>query len=154
MGDPIPGEFMATVLDLLHRKGHQVHTISRADRVVDAAGLMNQHGVGGLVVTDDQGRVVGMFTERDVLRRVVGQGRDPATTLVAEVMTGEILACVPETTLEECAAVMTAKRVRHLPVLGSGGLSGIVTIGDLLAYQVDEQRTTIQYLTSLVYENR
>lgn len=145
---------MATVLDLLRRKGHQVHTISPLDHVVDAAEVMNQHAVGGLVVVDREGRVVGMFTERDILRRVVALGRDPASTTIAEVMTAEVMACVPETTLEECASVMTAKRIRHLPVRDQTGLAGIVTIGDLLAYQVDDQRSTIQYLTSMVYENR
>ena len=145
---------MATVLDLLRRKGQTVHTVSPADHVVEAAALMNQHGVGGLVVVDRDGRVMGMFTERDILRRVVAQGRNPDTTAVGEVMTTEVLACAPETTLEECASVMTSKRIRHLPVRDGRGLVGIVTIGDLLAHQVDEQRTTIQYLTSLVYENR
>lgn len=145
---------MATVSDLLRRKGHLVHTVSPADHVVEAAAIMNEHKVGGLVVVDGGGRVLGMFTERDILRRVIGAGRNPATTPVGEVMTEEVLACLPETSLEECAAVMTAKRIRHLPVRGDQGLAGIVTIGDLLAFQVDDQQTTIQYLTSLVYENR
>ena len=85
---------------------------------------------------------------------MVAPGRDPATTVVGEVMTTEVLACQPETSLEECAAVMTSKRIRHLPVRDRQGLVGIVTIGDLLAQQVDDQRATIQYLTSFVYDNR
>ena len=115
---------------------------------------MNQYGVGGLVVVDREGKLVGMFTERNVLRRVVAVGKDPATTTVAEVMTTEVLACRPETSLQECAAVMTSKRIRHLPVRDDTGLVGIVTIGDLLAQRVDDQQATIEYLTSFVYESR
>ena len=145
---------MPAVVDLLRRKGRVVHTISPTDSVVAAATAMNQHGVGGLVVVDSEGQLVGMFTERDILRRVVAPGRDPAATVVGEVMTTEVLACQPETSLEECAAVMTSKRIRHLPVRDRQGLVGIVTIGSLLAQQVDDQRATIQYLTSFVYDNR
>ena len=145
---------MPAVVDLLRRKGRVVHTISPTDSVVAAATAMNQHGVGGLVVVDSEAQLVGMFTERDILRRVVAPGRDPATTVVGEGTTTEVLAWQPETSLEECAAVMTSKRIRHLPVRDSQGLVGIVTIGDLLAQQVDAQRATIQYLTSFLYDNR
>lgn len=145
---------MPAVLDLLRRKGDTVHTVLPTDSVVAAATAMNQHGVGGLVVVDREGKLVGMFTERDVLRRVVAVGKDPATTLVADVMTTDVLACRPDTSLQECAAVMTSKRIRHLPVRNDTGLAGIVTIGDLLAQRVDEQQATIEYLTSFVYESR
>lgn len=145
---------MPAVLDLLRRKGDVVHTVLPTDSVVAAATAMNQYGVGGLVVVDREGKLVGMFTERDVLRRVVAVGKDPATTTVAEVMTTEVLACRPETSLQECAAVMTSKRIRHLPVRDDTGLVGIVTIGDLLAQRVDDQQATIEYLTSFVYESR
>lgn len=145
---------MPAVLDLLRRKGDGVHTVLPTDTVVAAATAMNQHGVGGLVVVDRSGKMVGMFTERDVLRRVVAAGKDPATTVVSEVMTMEVLACRPETSLQECASVMTSKRIRHLPVLDDTGLVGIVTIGDLLAQRVDDQQATIEYLTSFVYDGR
>ena len=145
---------MPAVLDLLRRKGDVVHTVLPTDSVVAAATAMNQYGVGGLVVVDREGKLVGMFTERDVLRRVVAAGKDPATTTVAEVMTTEVLACRPETSLQECAAVMTSKRIRHLPVRDDTGLVGIVTIGDLLAQRVDDQQATIEYLTSFVYDSR
>jgi CBS domain-containing protein len=145
---------MPAVLDLLRRKGDVVHTVRPTDSVIAAATAMNQHGVGGLVVVDSEGKIAGMFTERDVLRRVVAAGRNPATTTVAEVMTTEVLACRPETSLQECASVMTSKRVRHLPVRDDTGLVGIVTIGDLLAQRVDDQQATIEYLTSFVYDSR
>ena len=145
---------MPAVIDLLRRTGDVGHTVLPTDSVVAAATAMNQYGVGGLVVVDREGKIAGMFTERDVLRRVVAAGKDPATTLVSEVMTTDVLACRPETSLQECAAVMTSKRIRHLPVRDDTGLVGIVTIGDLLAQRVDEQQATIEYLTSFVYESR
>jgi len=145
---------MTTVQDLLRRKGPAVYSVAPTDSVLVAADLMNQYSVGGLVVVDGQGQVVGMFTERDILRRVLARRRDPDGTLVAEVMTTGVMVCRPETTLEECAAVMTTKRIRHLPVRDEMGLIGIVTIGDLLAAQVDDQLATIQYLTSFVFDNR
>ena len=145
---------MPAVLDLLRRKGDVVHTARPTDSVTAAATAMNQYSVGGLPVVDSEGRLVGMFTERDVLRRVVAVGKDPATTLLADVMTTDVLACRPETSLQECAAVMTSKRIRHLPVRDDTRLVGIVTIGDLLAERVDEQQATIEYLTSFVYDSR
>jgi CBS domain-containing protein len=115
---------------------------------------MNKYGIGGLVVVDAERRLAGMFTERDILRRVLAEKRDPATTPVGEVMTTGALVCRPDTSLDECANVMTSKRIRHLPVRDDTGLVGIVTIGDLLAFRVDEQQATIEHLTSFVFDNR
>lgn len=145
---------MATVSDLLRRKGSTVHTVGPTQTVLAAADLMNKYGIGGLVVVDDDRRVAGMFTERDILRRVLAEKRDPVTTVVADVMTTGALVCRPDSTLDECANVMTSKRIRHLPVRGDAGLAGIVTIGDLLAFRVDEQQATIEHLTSFVFDNR
>ena len=114
---------MATVQALLAKKGGQVVTIGVADSALTAATLMNERGIGGLVVLDG-GRVAGMFTERDILRRVVAMRRDPAATPVSEVMTTPVAFCRLETTLSECRAVMTEKRIRHLPVVGEKGVCG------------------------------
>jgi CBS domain-containing protein len=97
---------------------------------------------------------VGVFTERDVLRRVVAARLDPATTRVESVMTRDVITCTPETGLDECRAVMTARRVRHLPVIGDGRIAGIVTIGDLLAMEVDEHRETIGHLQNYMFDVR
>ena len=145
---------MATVSDLLRRKGSTVHTVDPKQTVLEAAILMNKHAIGGLVVVDAERRVAGMFTERDILRRVLAEQRDPARTPVGDVMTTGALVCRPDTSLEECANVMTSKRIRHLPVRDDAGLAGIVTIGDLLAFRVDEQQATIEHLTSFVFDNR
>lgn len=141
---------MATVQVVLARKGGQVVTIGVSDTVLTAATLMNERGIGGLVVLDGD-KVAGMFTERDILRRVVAKRRDPAATPVRDVMTTPVAFCRGETTLEECRAVMTDRRIRHLPVVDEKGVCGIVTIGDLMAHEVTEQEATIQYLNEYIF---
>jgi len=141
---------MPTVQTILAKKGGEVLSTTVADSVLAAASLMNERGIGGLVVLDGN-RVAGMFTERDILRRVVAMGRDPADTLVREVMTAPVAFCRRETTLEECRAVMTEKRIRHLPVVDEKGVCGIVTIGDLMAQEVTEHEATIQYLNEYIF---
>src|SRR3954452_3074450 len=96
---------MAKVREILDRKGSQVLTIGRDATVLDAALLMNEHKLGALVVLDS-GEVIGMFSERDILQRVVGEQRDPAKTLVADVMTTEVVCCTLETTIEEARGAM------------------------------------------------
>jgi CBS domain-containing protein len=144
---------MATLRDILSRKGREVVSVSPADTVLHAANLMNERGIGGLLVVE-AGEPVGIFTERDVLRRVVAPGRDPSSTRVAEVMTSPVTTSTPDLPIEECAALMTARRIRHLPVREAGRLAGVVTIGDILAYQVSEQQATIAQMTNYLYDVR
>ena len=145
---------MATLRDILARKGGAVIAVRPADTVLHAATLMNEEGIGGLLVLDPAGEPVGIFTERDVLRRVVAPGRDPAATRVGEVMSAPVTTGPPDLTVDECAALMTQRRIRHLPVRDGAGLVGIVTIGDILAYQVGEQQATIAQMTSYLYDVR
>lgn len=144
---------MATVQSILGRKGGQVVSIGAGEAVLAAASLMNERSIGGLVVTDDE-RVVGIFTERDILRRVVAARKDPATTLVRDVMTSPVACCRPDTNLAECRSVMTEQRIRHLPVVERERLCGIVTIGDLMAQEVGENQSTIEYLQSYIFGGR
>jgi CBS domain-containing protein len=144
---------MATVKLILDRKGREVVTMVADESVLNAARLMNERGIGGVVVTDG-GKPAGIFTERDVLRRVVAEQRDPAHTPLREVMTSPLISLHAEATLEECMGIFTEKRVRHLPVIDGEELCGIVTSGDILAHQVTEQRDTIEYLHSYVYSPR
>ena len=141
---------MATVRDLLARKSGELVTVTGATTVLDASTLMVERGIGGVVVLD-AGRLSGIFTERDVLRRVVAVRLDPAETLVRDVMTTPVLTVAPETPLEECQATMTERRIRHLPVVGPAGMVGLVSSGDVLAYEVAERQATIQQLESYVY---
>jgi CBS domain-containing protein len=145
---------MSTVQEILNKKtGAEIFSMVGAESVLNAARLMNERGVGCVVITED-GNMVGIFTERDILRRVVAEQRDPGTTELSEVMTSPVATCVPETTLDECIGVMTGKRIRHIPVLVNNAVSGMITSGDLLAYQVKEHEDTIQYLKSYVFDMR
>ncbi|MGZ8412445.1 MAG: CBS domain-containing protein [Gemmatirosa sp.] len=144
---------MASVRELLTRKPGDVVTVAGTTTVLDASTLMVERGIGGVVVLDGD-RLAGIFTERDVLRRVVAMRRDPAQTLVQDVMTTPILTVARETTLEECRATMTERRIRHLPVVDASGLVGLVSSGDVLAYEVAERQATIQQLENYVYSVR
>ena len=144
---------MATLRDLLAIKGRDVVSVQLTETVVGAANLMNKRNIGGVIVYDGD-RVVGIFTERDVLRRVVATGLDPAKTPVSRVMSTPVTMCEPDLSVPECAALMTARRLRHLPVGAPDALVGIVTIGDLLAHQVREQETTIEQMNKYIYDIR
>jgi CBS domain-containing protein len=155
---------MATVADVLARKGKRVYCVSPVSTVIDAVQIMSKHRIGALVVTtsdsvnlsdscdaDASGRVVGMFTERDVLNRVVGEERAPRTTTVDEVMTANVAYCRPETELEDVGATMRERRIRHMPVVAANGrLEGLISIGDLNAWTADGQAIEITYLTDYI----
>lgn len=142
---------MLTVQQILDRKGNQVISIEEQATVRDAAAKMNQHRIGALVVLRGD-KVVGIFTERDILTRVVAEGRDPAATPVGDVMTTPVACCQPDTRLAECRTVMTQKRIRHLPVVIGNRLVGIISSGDILAQETAEQQRTIQYLHEYLYQ--
>ncbi len=144
---------MPIVRDILARKGAETVTVSPAVSVLEAAQIMNGRGIGAVLVVDE-GELVGIFTERDVMRRVVAEQLDPAATPVGDVMTRHLVTTRIDITVEECASQMTTRRIRHLPVIGETGLAGVITIGDLLAWQVAEQAVTIAQLNSFVYDNR
>jgi CBS domain-containing protein len=145
---------MAVVRDLLARKGTNIVSVAPTATVLEAARLMNDRSVGGLLVVDDAGTLLGIFTERDILRRVVAAGLPPETTKVSDVFTRDVVTTTPETSVDECGAIMSSRRVRHLPVVDAKGLHGVVTIGDLLAHRVSEHETTIQHLNSYVFDMR
>jgi CBS domain-containing protein len=147
------GGAMATVRDILSRKGSVVVSVTPDTSVLEAARLMNTRGIGAVLVLDGD-RLAGIFTERDVLRRVVAEQRDSGTVRVRDVMTSALATTTPEATIDSCAAVMTTRRIRHLPVLEGTRLIGVVTTGDLMAFQVSEQADTIAQLNSYVYDNR
>lgn len=144
---------MATVRTILDRKGTTVVSVGAEQMVVDAAQLMNDRSIGGVVVTKD-GKMVGIFTERDILRRVVAEGRSPAETAVEEVMTAPVVTCRSDASVDECAGLVTEKRIRHLPVVDDDQPCGLITSGDLLALQVREQQETINYLHNYVSDTR
>lgn len=140
---------MKTVKDVLQAKGSFVWAVKPDESVFDALKLMAEKDVGGLVVMDGD-RLVGIITERDYARKVIIEGRSSRDTQVAEVMTKKVLCVVPERTVEECMALMTDKRLRHLPVLENKKVTGVISIGDLVKAIIDEQRLLIDQLQSYI----
>jgi CBS domain-containing protein len=136
---------MKTAQDILNRKGTDVATVDREATVLEAAKVMNERRIGAVVVTSGH-KAVGIFTERDVLNRIVAEVRPPGETKVGSVMTSPMACCRRDTPIEECRAVMTSRRIRHLPVVEEGKLYGLISSGDILASEAREQQQTIEYL--------
>jgi CBS domain-containing protein len=141
---------MCTIREILMNKGRWVASIGPRSSALEAATLMNRHKIGSLMVMEEQ-TVVGIITERDLLERVLVQQRDPSKSTVEEVMTTEVLCCQPHTTIDEARAVMKNRRVRHLPVVDHDGLHGVISIGDLNAYEAHSQEVTIHVLTEYIH---
>jgi CBS domain-containing protein len=144
---------MPTAQTILDVKGSDVATIDQGSSVLEAAKLMNDRRIGAVVVTKGD-RAVGIFTERDILNRVVAAGRMPDGTRVGEVMTSPMACCRRDTPLTECKSVMTSKHIRHLPVVEDGKLHGLVSSGDILASECADQQATIEYLHEYLYGRR
>ena len=141
---------MPTVRDVLRVKGSTVLTVSPGATVMEAVDKMNRNKVGALIVTDG-GRIAGIFTERDVLKRVVAAERGPRDILVGEVMTGEVVCCGADEDLDDVSATMKERRFRHLPVCEDGDLVGLISIGDLNAQHASHQQAQISFLNEYIY---
>ena len=142
---------MPQVCDVIRSKGNHVHSVSPNITVFDAIQQMNQFKIGAvLVMQGDQ--VIGIFTERDVLRRVMAEERAPRSVTVGEVMTRDIICCEPQTDLEEVATIMKKKKIRHIPVCGDDGkVHGMISIGDLNAFHASNQEAQIHFLHDYIY---
>ena len=142
---------MADVAKILSEKGGDVISIAGDATVFDAIKQMVEANVGAILVTGgDPDKIEGIFTERDYLRRIAVEGRTSRETLVREVMTAPVIAVGPETTVEEAMALMTDRRIRHAPVVDEDRLLGMVSIGDLVRLQSQEQSYKIRYLTEYI----
>lgn len=140
---------MATVADIIRAKGSAVHGVSPEATVFEAIEKMVEHNVGALVVKDGD-RPRGMLTERDYLKRVALEGRTSRTTKVQEIMSTRLVCITPGTSVEECMQLMTARRIRHLPVTSAGRLVGIVSIGDVVKHLLRDKEDHIQHLTDYI----
>jgi CBS domain-containing protein len=140
---------MPTVQDVLDHKGSEVASVERERLVIDAAREMNRLRIGSLVVVDGS-KVVGIFTERDILVRVVAEGRDPSRVTVGQVMTAPVVCCTPDTDIHECKGIVTTQRVRHIPVVVEGELVGIITSGDIMARESVEHEVTIESMREYI----
>jgi len=142
---------MARVSELLRRKGNDVLKIEGSETVFEALKMVVERNVGSILVTDG-GKVVGIMTERDYLRKIAILGRTSHDTLVREIMTSPLVYVTPDTSVEECMAVMTERRIRHVPVFADGReLVGIVSIGDLVKSIIRNQRFVIDQLEHYIH---
>ncbi len=142
---------MPTAQDILARKGSLIYSIEPQATVLDATRRMNHHKIGALMVMNE-GQVMGIFTERDVLRRVVGSELDPASVPIFDVMTAELVTCDPDCEIEEIAEIMRSKRIRHVPVVDSERtLLGVISIGDINAHTALRRESELHYLSEYVY---
>jgi CBS domain-containing protein len=137
------------VADILQGKKRDVLQIHGDASVLDAVKTMVEANVGSLLVTDD-GEITGIVTERDYLRRAALGGRADATTPVREIMSAPVICVTPETEIDECMALMTERRIRHVPVVDGGALVGMISIGDLVKFQTTQQSVQIKYLTDYI----
>ena len=140
---------MKTVRDLLKQKGREVWSVTPESTVYDALKLMADKNIGALLVTE-AGRPVGIFSERDYARQVILKGKASKETPVREVMTSKVVFVRPEQSIEECMALMTDKRFRHLPVLEEGQLLGILSIGDVVKAVISEKDFLIEQLANYI----
>lgn len=141
---------MKTIKQLLQAKGGAVYSIGPDARVIDALKLMAEKEIGALVVIEN-GKLAGILSERDYARKVILLGKSSHDIAVREIMTGKVLTVQPTRTVEECMALMTGKRVRHLPVIEDGRLIGVLSIGDLVKEVIADQEQTIKELESYIH---
>jgi len=137
---------MKNVRDILYSKGDATtYSIGPDAMVVDALKLMAEKMVGALLVLE-QGKLVGIFSERDYSRKIALMDRSSRSTSIRQVMTGNLISVSPSDTMESCMELMTEKRIRHLPVLENGQLIGIISIGDLVKNIIEDQKAMILQL--------
>jgi CBS domain-containing protein len=138
-----------SVSALLGGKGSHVATVRTTEKVSAAIGKLHQERIGALVVLDRWGKLAGMFSERDVIRALAQDGAAALDYEVHELMTPDVTTCTPQDQIDSVMATMTAHRIRHLPVMSEGRLVGLVSIGDLVKYRLDEKETEANVLLDI-----
>ena len=138
-----------TIREILCHKGNQVWSISPDETVFDAIQLMADKNIGALLVTE-QDRLVGILTERDYTRKVALKGKSSKQTAVKEILSGHVIHATPDHSVEDCMRLMTEHRVRHLPVLESDRIVGVISIGDLVNWIITAQSSTIHQLQTYI----
>jgi CBS domain-containing protein len=143
---------MMQVKDLLTNKGRDVATISQERSVTDGLRLLRERGIGALIVTGPTPPLAGIFSERDVVRALAVDGPDALDKTIADLMSTTVTTCTETTSLDSLMALMTEKRIRHVPVIDNGVLTGMISIGDVVKSRVDEleheKRDLIDYVTA------
>ena len=137
---------------LIEKKGARVWSLGPTATIYDALAMMAEKGVGALPIVDE-GKLLGILSERDYARKVLLQGRSSRDTAVTEIMSSPVVSVSPSQTVEECMHIVTDKRIRHLPVMENGRIVGIVSIGDLVNWVITAQRETIHHLEAYIAGN-
>jgi CBS domain-containing protein len=140
---------MKTVRQLLEAKRHKLISIAPDATVYEALQTMSDHDVGALIVMEEA-RLVGIFSERDYARKIILYGKSSKETLVSEIMTSKVIVVRPTQTVEDCMALMTDKRIRHLPVLEENRVVGVISIGDVVKEMLSDQKFIIEQLESYI----
>ena len=140
---------MKTVAQLLKHKGNDIYSVSPDATVRQALEKLVEKNVAGLLVMENN-QLVGIFTERDYARKVVLKGKNSQDTLIREIMTEKVITITPLTPVDTCMEIMTQRRIRHLPVLHNEAVVGVISIGDLVKFIIEEQKHTIQNLESYI----
>ena len=141
---------MTTLKMLLKGKGQDVWSVHPDDTVLDAIKMLAEKDIGALIVIKDD-KPVGIFTERDYARNVYLKGKSSLDTAVRDVMVAPVICVKPDQTVDECMALMTAKRFRHLPIMDGDELVGMVSIGDLVKSVIAEQQFTIEQMEQYIH---
>ncbi|HEX5025921.1 MAG TPA: CBS domain-containing protein [Agriterribacter sp.] len=137
---------MDNVRHILQKKGNMVYTVSPDSSVYEALDALEENNLGSLVVVEEDGKLDGIFTERDYARKVILKGRSSKETLVRDIMTERPVFVTPDTDIDDCMKLMTQKFIRHLPVLENGKLVGLVSIGDLVNHIISQKDVIIEHL--------
>ena len=141
---------MITVSRLLETKPESVWTIRQDAMAYEALRIMEDKDIGALLVLNKEGELIGIFSERDYARKVILKGRSSRETPVSELMSEVVYSVCPGHTINDCMAIMTAKRIRHIPVIDEGSLVGIITIGDVVNAMISEKNITIRDLENYI----
>ena len=140
---------MTTIAQLLNTKGNQIWSVEPKATIFEALEIMSEKEIGALLVMED-GKLTGIFSERDYARKVILKGKSSKETLVGELMTKKVFYMDPQKTINDCMAMMTTKRIRHVPVIEDNQVVGIVTIGDVVNQIISEQEVTINHLENYI----
>ena len=140
---------MTTIAQLLNTKGNQIWSVEPKATIFEALEIMSEKEIGALLVMED-GKLTGIFSERDYARKVILKGKSSKETPVGELMTKKVFYIDPQKTINDCMAMMTAKRIRHVPVIEDNQVVGIVTIGDVVNQIISEQEVTINHLENYI----
>jgi CBS domain-containing protein len=140
---------MKKIRNILENKGHQVYSVSPETSVYDALHIMMEKNISSLLIMENE-VLKGIFTERDYARKLVLMGRSSKDTPIGEIMTADLFTITPSETIDHCMEMMSTYKIRHLPVIDNNRVTGMVSIGDIVKFIIEDQKRTIQQLESYI----